>query len=143
MQEFVGTRLAPFKVPRAIVFADTIPKGPTGKLQRIGLAERLGVSFDDADDGTVDGPTRVTRPRTAVEEVLAGLWEDVLGTGAVGVHDRFIDAGGDSILATRLIARVRATLDIELSIVDFFEAATVADQARLVEEILLQDDASR
>ncbi len=136
LQEFVGARLAPFKVPRAVVFADAIPKGPTGKLQRIGLAERLGVSFDDVPPVREESSTA---PRTAVEEVVAGLWEDVLGTGAVGVHDRFIDVGGDSILATRLIARVRQSLDIELSIVDFFEAATVADQARLVERVLLQD----
>lgn len=137
LQEFVGARLAPFKVPRVVVFADSVPKGPTGKLQRIGLAERLGVSFDAAEPSPVEPEER---PRTAVEEVVAGLWEEVLGTGSVGVHDRFIDVGGDSILATRLIARVRQVLDIELSIVDFFEAATVADQARLVEDVLLQDD---
>lgn len=137
LQEFVGARLAPFKVPRAVVFAEAIPKGPTGKLQRIGLAERLGVSFDHVEP-VETGPS--IAPRTPVEEVVAELWEDVLGTGAVGVHDRFIDVGGDSILATRLIARVRQTLDIELSMVDFFEAATVADQARLVEEVLLQDE---
>jgi acyl-coenzyme A synthetase/AMP-(fatty) acid ligase len=43
LRTFVGTRLAPFKVPRKIVFLDEIPKGATGKLQRIGLAQRLGV----------------------------------------------------------------------------------------------------
>ena len=139
LQEFAGARLAPFKVPRVVVFADSIPKGPTGKLQRIGLADRLGVSFDDA---LAPEPAPFTPPRNAVEEVVAELWEGVLGTGAVGVHDRFIDAGGDSILAARLIARVRQALDIELSIVDFFEAATIAEQARLVEAVLLEDDPS-
>jgi acyl-CoA synthetase (AMP-forming)/AMP-acid ligase II len=43
LTEFVGTRLAAFKVPRTIVFLDELPKGPTGKLQRIGLSERLGI----------------------------------------------------------------------------------------------------
>ena len=72
LQEFVGARLAPFKVPRAVVFADTIPKGPTGKLQRIGLADRLGVAFDDPAPVVADA----SAPRTAVEEVLATLWEE-------------------------------------------------------------------
>ena len=137
LQEFVGARLAPFKVPRAVVFADAIPKGPTGKLQRIGLADRLGVTLDAA-------PARASAavaPRTVVEEAVAEIWESVLETGALGVHDRFLDVGGDSILAMRLIARVRQTLDIELSIVDFFGAATIADQARLIEAVLLADDA--
>ena len=57
------------------------------------------------------------------------------------MYERFVDVGGDSILATRLIARVRQTLDIELSIINFFEVATVAEQARLVEAVLLQEGA--
>ncbi len=44
LRDFVGARLAPFKVPRKIVFVEEIPKGPTGKLQRIGLAEKLGIT---------------------------------------------------------------------------------------------------
>ena len=43
LRAFAGERLAPFKVPRSVIFVDTIPKGPTGKLQRIGLAEKLGL----------------------------------------------------------------------------------------------------
>jgi non-ribosomal peptide synthetase component E (peptide arylation enzyme) len=137
IQEWVGVRLAPFKVPRAVVFASSIPKGPTGKLQRIGLAERLGVAFEDAAPVIADD----SAPRTAVEEVVASMWEDVLGLDTLGVNERFVDVGGDSILATRLIARVRQMLDIELSIIDFFEAATVADQARLIEAVLLGEGA--
>ena len=43
VREFAGARLAKFKVPRRVIFLDEIPKGPTGKLQRIGLAEKLGL----------------------------------------------------------------------------------------------------
>ena len=137
LQEFVGARLAPFKVPRAVVFADAVPVGPTGKVQRTRLAERLGVSFDAGTPSETE--SRPAAARTAVEDVLAGLWEEVLGTGTVGVSDRFVDVGGDSVLAMRLVARVRRTLGIDLSIVDFFDAATVADQARIVEDVLLRD----
>ena len=53
------------------------------------------------------------------------------------MQDRFFDAGGDSLQAMRLLARVAETLDLEISIVDFFDRPTVADQALLVEELLL------
>jgi acyl-CoA synthetase (AMP-forming)/AMP-acid ligase II/acyl carrier protein len=135
LQAFVGTRLAHFKVPRRIVFVDEVPKGPTGKLQRIGLADTLGVRFEE--QAQPDLPH--TPPRTPVEEVVAGLWTDVLGAGDLSVHERFLNAGGDSMLAMRLISRMRDALQIELSIVDFFDAATIADQAALVEEALLAD----
>ena len=82
-------------------------------------------------------PSEPVPPSSAVEEVVHGIWVDVLGRSEVGVQDRFLDAGGDSLLAMRLLARVAETLDLEISIVDFFDRPTVADQALLVEELLL------
>jgi len=127
LRELVATRLSYFKVPRRILILDTIPKGATGKPQRIGLAARLGVAAAtsrDADAAPV-------APRTPVEEIVAALWKDVLGAPR-SVHADFFDAGGDSIRATQFVARVREALSVELTLLDFFDAPTVADVASLI-----------
>ena len=132
LREFVATRLAHFKVPRRILFMPSIPTGPTGKMQRIGLAERLGIAFD-APDRT---PARYVAPRTPVEEILASIWSAVMATDLPGVDDDFFNAGGDSILAAQFIARVRDALAVDISLIAFFDAPTVAGIATIVEEAM-------
>jgi acyl carrier protein len=128
LRRFVSLRLADYKVPRQVLILDEIPKGPTGKMQRIGLADKLGLSAE---------PDRVLAeyapPANDIEELLAELWQAVLLRDRVGRHDRFLDLGGDSLLATELVARVEGAFQMELSILEFFDAPTVAEQAALVE----------
>jgi acyl carrier protein len=72
--------------------------------------------------------------------VLASLWSQVLQVEQVGIHDEFLHLGGDSLLATRLIARVRDLLRVELSVLSLFDNAhTVADMAAAI----LSDPAAR
>ena len=89
----------------------------------------------------LDGPPSTAAPHTppssTVEKVLHDLWSDVLQRDGFGIKDRFLDAGGDSLLAMRLLSRVSDTLDLDISIIDFFDSPTVADQAVLIEELLL------
>ena len=137
IRDFAATRLADFKVPRTVLFLDEIPKGPTGKLQRIGLAARLGL-------GSVERPAAPARrayaaPRTPVEELLAALWGEVLKVERVGVDEHFLDLGGDSMLATLLISRVRQELRLEMSLRSLFDAPTVEEQAGVVLELLLHE----
>jgi acyl-CoA synthetase (AMP-forming)/AMP-acid ligase II/acyl carrier protein len=135
LRDFVASRLAEFKVPRVVRFVDEIPKGPTGKLQRIGLADRLGLSVDDETRPHPD-PEYVA-PRTQLEETLAGVWTAVLKVERVGVHDHFLDLGGDSLLAALLVSRLRERLGLELPIRSLFDAPTVADQSAIVAGFLL------
>jgi acyl-CoA synthetase (AMP-forming)/AMP-acid ligase II len=129
LREFVAERLAYFKVPRRIVLLDAIPKGATGKLQRIGLAARLGLVSPEADAPTHE----YLAPRTPLEEILAAIWSDVLQVAAPGVLDHFFHAGGDSLLATKFVARVRAMLGVELTLLTFFDGPTVAHLAAAIE----------
>jgi acyl-CoA synthetase (AMP-forming)/AMP-acid ligase II len=76
LRQFANTRLSYFKVPRRIVIVDEIPLGPTGKLQRIGLAEKLGL--DDEGQKTVVEQTEFVPPRNPVEEAITTIWIEVL-----------------------------------------------------------------
>jgi len=73
-------------------------------------------------------------PRNEVETTIAGVWQELLGVDRVGVLDNFLDLGGDSLLASRLAARLSAALGLDLPVRVFFEAATVEELAQVVEE---------
>jgi acyl-CoA synthetase (AMP-forming)/AMP-acid ligase II/acyl carrier protein len=130
LREFAAARLADFKVPRRVVIVSEIPKGATGKLQRIGLAEKLGLV--PVPDPGPRGKTEFVAPRTALEQVVAGIWQEVLGIEKAGAHDRFLDLGGDSILATQILSRLSDLTGAELSALDLFEAPTVAGLAEVI-----------
>jgi acyl-CoA synthetase (AMP-forming)/AMP-acid ligase II/acyl carrier protein len=137
LRHFTATNLADFKVPKRVVFLDEIPTGATGKVQRLSLAEQLDLKDDQRGSQHVE----LVEPRTAVEVKLAELWKEVLKIDRVGANDRFLDLGGDSMLATRLVYRIREEMRLELPLLAAFDAPTVAAQAALVEQILSAPDA--
>jgi acyl-CoA synthetase (AMP-forming)/AMP-acid ligase II/acyl carrier protein len=130
LRQFVAARAVHFKVPSRIIALDTLPLGPTGKPQRIGLAEKLGLMEQDAP--APEPPGEDAGPRTPEEEFLAEVWCEVLNRPSVGIHQRFLDLGGDSLLAARTVARVCQQLDVDLSLLDFMDAPTIADQALML-----------
>ncbi|KPI15766.1 amino acid adenylation domain protein [Actinobacteria bacterium OK074] len=119
----VAGRLPEFMVPAVVMVLDALPLTVNGKLDRSALP---------APDFTARGAGR--EPRTQTEEMLCGLFGEVLGLEWVGAEDGFFELGGDSLLAMRLIARVRAVLEVELGIGELFGAPTVAGLARLIDE---------
>jgi acyl carrier protein len=72
-------------------------------------------------------------PRTPVEEVLAGIWCEVLKLDRVGVHDNFFELGGHSLLATRVMARLREAFGIDLPLRTLFDTANVSELATRIE----------
>jgi oxalate---CoA ligase len=129
IQNFVAALLVSFKVPRYVVLAAEIPKSPNGKIQRLTLAERLGVKAAEHRQQVNFVP-----PATPLEDQLVALWAQVLGRdkGTIGIHDEFLDLGGDSLTATKLIAQIRKSIRVEISPLDLFDASTVAQQAALI-----------
>src|SRR5262249_11139549 len=103
-------------VPGAFVVLDAFPLAVNGKLDRAALPA------PDLPTGGEDG----REPRSPAEEIVCGLFAEVLGRDQVGPDDSFFELGGDSLLAMRVIARVRAVLDAEVSIREFFAAPTAA-----------------
>ena len=129
LREFAISRLAAHKVPSQVLILDQIPKGPTGKLQRIGLGDKLMPKLK---------PPYIA-PSSAIEMALCNLWKEVLHVDPVGIQDNFFANGGDSLLAVQLIARVRSVFQIELPLGSIFREPTIAEQALLVEKILLEE----
>ncbi|MEM7579806.1 MAG: AMP-binding protein [Cyanobacteria bacterium P01_A01_bin.80] len=138
IKEFAASQLADFKIPRVVLFVDEIPKGPTGKRQRIGLAKKLGLTASDPTAVKLD----YVPPTTDTEEKLVQIWSEVLRVEKVGIHDNFFGLGGDSILAAQIINRLRETLQVELSFLIFFEQPTVTSMAVKVTQAKLEQVAS-
>ncbi len=113
MRQFASTRLAPFKVPRRVIFVEQIPKGPTGKIQRIGLADRLGI--EPLGSVPPAAAAAFIAPRTKIEATLAEIWSHTLGVDRVGIHDNFFELGGDSMASAEIVTRVEHQLGVKIN----------------------------
>jgi acyl-CoA synthetase (AMP-forming)/AMP-acid ligase II len=132
LRAFLFDRLTPVKIPSRVVIVPAIPKGPTGKVQRIGLAERLREHLQES---------RIM-PRTPIEQMVAEIFAEVLQRDACGVDDNFFALGGDSVRAVQVTNRVYAAFGLELHTGGVFEHPTVAElAARITEELSVADGA--
>jgi amino acid adenylation domain-containing protein len=125
LREHLLRQLPEYMVPSAFVLLDALPLTPNGKLDRKALP---APDFAPAAEHYV-------APRTPVEEVLAGIWAEVLRLERVGVEESFFELGGHSLLATRVVSRIRAVFGVEVPLRAMFEGPTVAELAVRVEEM--------
>jgi len=116
-------QLPDYMIPSAWKQLAELPLTANGKLDRRSLPEPEG---EQASGGS--------GPRTPVEEIIAGIWCEVLKRERVGVEDNFFDLGGHSLLATQVVARVRAALSADIGVRTVFEAPTVAGLAEAAEQ---------
>ncbi len=119
--------LPEYMVPSAIVVLPAMPLTPNGKVDRKALP---------AADLSGMAAREYVAPRTATEERLAGLWQELLGVKRVGAEDSFFDLGGHSLLATQAVSRIRHAFGVELPLRRLFESPTVEAVARLIDEAL-------
>ncbi len=130
LRRFVAHHLPPFKLPTRIVVLKDIPKGPTGKIQRIGMADRLSRELAVAYEP----------PSGTFEELVASIYEQVLGHDRIGRGNNFFAVGGDSIRAMHVMFRLRESLGIELPVSTLFENPTPAMLALVLESRVAELD---
>ncbi|HYG63278.1 MAG TPA: amino acid adenylation domain-containing protein [Thermoanaerobaculia bacterium] len=123
LRQSLRERLPEYMVPGALVSLAALPLTPNGKVDRKALP---------APEQQSAGESWVA-PRTPIEEVLAGIWAELLGLERVGAADDFFDLGGHSLLATRVKSRLRSAFGVEMPLRVFFEAPTLAGLAALIE----------
>ncbi|WP_459546692.1 amino acid adenylation domain-containing protein [Nocardia sp. X0981] len=118
LSEYVGARLPSHMVPAAIMVLDRVPLTPVGKLDRRALPEPVFA-----------GAAVFREPETPVERTIAEVFAEVLGVGSVGADDSFFALGGDSLVATRVAARLGTALDTEVPVRWLFETPRVSQLA--------------
>jgi acyl-CoA synthetase (AMP-forming)/AMP-acid ligase II/acyl carrier protein len=116
LREFALDRLPTFKVPSRIIFVNDVPKGPTGKIQRIGLADRLAAALVVAYEA----------PASDTERLVAATICEVLGREAVGRNDNFFSLGGDSLRATQVLTRLQHAWGFPIPVPTIFRCPTPA-----------------
>jgi acyl-CoA synthetase (AMP-forming)/AMP-acid ligase II/acetyltransferase-like isoleucine patch superfamily enzyme/acyl carrier protein len=126
LRDFARTRLAEFKTPKQILLLDKIPKGPTGKLQRIGLADKL------ADLLALKQKTNFVSAETSVEKEVAEIWRRLLKAEKIGVRDDFNTMGGDSLSMATMILEVERHFRVTVPIDDFLESPTIQNLVQLI-----------
>jgi len=125
LRSYLKEQLPEYMIPSAFVFLEKLPLTANGKVDRRALPA--------PEQERVDGAEYVA-PRTIVEEVLVGLWEDVLRVKQVGMHDDFFELGGHSLLATQLMSRVRQSFAVEVALRSLFDGPTIAELAERIEQ---------
>ncbi|WP_369828426.1 amino acid adenylation domain-containing protein [Mycobacterium sp. E735] len=127
----LGERLPTYMVPTAVVVLEALPLTVNGKLDTRALP---APEYSDSD--------HYRAPSTAIEEILAGIYAQVLGVERVGVDDSFFDLGGDSILSMQVVARARAAgvvcrprdIFVEQSVARLARVASLATDDDVVDE---------
>src|SRR6202451_496122 len=123
LRRFLKDRLPEYMVPAAFVELHALPLTLTGKIDRSRLPEpEAGTTKDE-----------IVRPRNVMEEILVSLWEGVLKQEGISIDVNFFEIGGHSLLAMRLLSRIRSAFGVDLPLRELFEAPTVAGMRERIE----------
>jgi hypothetical protein len=124
LRSFLQAKLPDYMIPAAFIILSSLPLTPSGKIDR----KRLPIP--ERDVLAVKGARQT--PRTPTEAVLASIWAEILGLAHVGVHDHFFEIGGHSLLAIRVLSRIRTVFQVELPLRSLFDAPTISDLALVI-----------
>ncbi|NEQ98924.1 MAG: amino acid adenylation domain-containing protein [Cyanothece sp. SIO2G6] len=129
LREFLQQTLPSYMVPTHFVPMEALPLTPNGKVDRQALPEPM----QSIGQQTVE----MVVPRTELEEAIAHIWQESLQLDEpISIHENFFNLGGNSLSATQVLAQLRQAFPVELSIRQFFERATIADHAEMIQSLM-------
>jgi len=143
LAELCRRELGHFKAPTRIHVIERLPRGPSGKVDRLRLIEDAGRRSEAAAGARRSRPrppAGYLAPRTPVERIIARSWSAILDQERIGIHDDFLELGGGSLRAVRILARLDRLLPVSLTLGSFLDHPTIAEQAALVDQELLRGD---
>lgn len=127
LRQFLQQQLPEYMVPSNYVLLNSLPLSANGKIDRKALPD------PDVDSSNLTTP--FVAPRTPLEEQLASIWAHLLGVEQIGIHDNFFQLGGNSLLATQLVSRIRENFQLDLPLRHFFETPTLGSIAEYIEMV--------
>ncbi len=133
LMAFARGRLAEYKTPHRIFVVDALPMTASGKVLKRELRDRFA-DAEPASGASVGDGSPGAAARTPTEATIVAVFEEVLDRRPFGVDDDFFDYGGHSLAAAQIVARVNQIFGVELPVTAVFDAATVAELARLVDQ---------
>jgi acyl carrier protein len=121
LRNFLLQTLPDYMAPSSFIFLDSLPLTANGKVNRqaLPLPDQSRPELDQA----------FVAPQTPLEQVIAEVWREVLGTEQIGVNDNFFELGGHSLLATQVVGRLSEAFEFELPLRTIFESPTIAGLA--------------
>jgi len=131
LRQLAGEKLPEYMVPAAFVILDSLPLTENGKV------DRRALPAPDQLRPELEG--NFVAPRTPAEELIAGIWAEVLRLERVGIHDDFFDLGGHSLNATQVVSRVREAFKVEMPLRALFESPTVEALSRTIAALKRRD----
>ena len=121
-------QLPEYMIPNTFVAMDTLPLTPNGKIDRRALNDLNVVAMGSKENHVV--------ANTTTQEILVGIWSQILNLDRVSIEDNFFELGGHSLLATQVISQVRKTFKVEIPLGELFSAPTIAQFSQLIEKAI-------
>ncbi len=130
LRDFLKKKLPAYMLPSTFNFPEELPRLPNGKVNR----RELHMLDEAASQEEVATP-----PCSPVEEVLSGIWSQILNRNSIGMHDNFFEIGGHSLLVIQMISRIRSTLNVDIPLISVFDSPTITKLTL----VILQDENTR
>lgn len=122
LRDYLKTKLPHYMVPTGIMFLEALPRTANGKIDTKALPKLQSANFNSEQS---------IPPQTSVEKILAEIWSQVLGLERIGIHDNFLELGGDSILSIQITSKAREA-GLRFFPNQLFEQPTIAELAKVV-----------
>ncbi len=130
LRDFLESKLPSYMIPGAFIILEALPLMPNGKVDRKALPIPELTQILSSD---------IILPSTPIENLLAGIWAEILGIEKVGIDNNFFELGGHSLIATRVISQIRQVFQVELPLRYLFEKPTIAGLAKEIEKAIKVD----